>query len=194
MQNHCTIYLTRHGETEWNSKGIVQGHSDIPLNKIGEEQARELGKKLKDINFEAIFSSDLMRTKRTAEIAILEKKLSVKTTVALRERYFGKHEGKHFSFLHQVEIKLESENSIETDEQLVDRFIPFIREVAIDYQGKNILIVTHGGIIRWFLIYLGFANAKTLPPGSIDNTAYVKIFSDGVDFIIKETFGIRKKI
>ena len=135
-----------------------------------------------------------MRAKRTAEIAVSQKKLSVKTSTALRERYFGKHEGKHFSFLHKVEIKLESENSIETDEQLVDRFIPFIREVAIDYQGKNILIVTHGGIIRWFLIYLGFANAKTLPPGSIDNTAYVKIFSDGVDFIIKETFGIRKKI
>lgn len=208
MQNYCTIYLIRHGETEWNAQGIIQGHSDIPLNKVGEEQANQLAKKLRAVKFSAAFSSDLIRAKRTAEIITLEKKLAVKTTTALRERYFGDYEGKHFSLLHQSEIKslllkykklaeknhpdVESEDSIETDEQLVNRFIPFIREMAVGYQGRNVLLVTHGGIIRWFLIHLGFADVKTLPPGSIDNTAYAKIISDGVDFFIKETFGIKK--
>jgi len=49
MQNCCTIYLTRHGETEWNEKRIIQGHSDIPLNEKGELQSKQLGEKLKDI-------------------------------------------------------------------------------------------------------------------------------------------------
>lgn len=206
MKHDCTLYLVRHGETDWNTKGIIQGHSDIPLNEVGVMQAKKLAEKLRMVNFNTVFSSDLLRAKRTAEIVAMEKKLAVKTTTALRERYFGKYEGKHFSMLHQAEVKKllsaykklakkshPDVDSVETDEQLVNRFIPFIREVAVGYSGKNVLIVTHGGIIRWFLIHLGFADVRTLPPGSIENTAYVKIVSDGVDFFIKETVGIIKK-
>lgn len=206
MKQDCILYLVRHGETDWNTKGIIQGHSDIPLNKVGIKQAKKLAEKLRTVNFDAVFSSDLLRAKRTAEIITMEKKLVVKTTYALRERYFGKYEGKHYSLLHQAEVKKllsaykklvkkshPDVDSVETDEQLVNRFIPFIREVAVGYPGKNVLVVTHGGIMRWFLIHLGFADVKTLPPGSIENTAYVKIESDGVDFFIKEMIGIVKK-
>lgn len=200
----CTLYIVRHGETDWNVKGIIQGHSDIPLNENGEKQAHVLANKLRAINFSSAFSSDLLRAKRTAEIIVLEKKLAVKTTTALRERSFGKYEGRHFSLLHQAEIKellkqykekaekTAALDSVETDEQLMNRFIPFVREVAVGYLGKNVLLVTHGGVMRWFLIHLGFGNIESLPPGSIDNTAYLKIDSDGVDFFIKETSGITK--
>src|SRR3989338_5919677 len=102
MQNFCTIYLVRHGETEWNEKKIIQGHSDIPLNKKGELQAKELGQEFKGIHFDAVFSSNLIRAKRTAEIAVLEKKLAVVTTNALRERMFGRFEGKHISELRKA--------------------------------------------------------------------------------------------
>lgn len=206
MKNYSTIYLVRHGETEWNEKGFIQGHTDIPLNIKGEKQALELAKKLRTVNFSAAFSSDLLRAKKTAEIIALEKKLTIKTTEALRERYFGKYEGKHFSFLHKDEVKKLLSNyeklarkshpgveSVETDEELIKRFIPFIREVAVGYLGKNVLMVTHGGVIRWFLIHLGYANVKTLPPGSISNTAFVRLDSDGVDFFIKEVSGITKR-
>ena len=81
----------------------------------------------------------------------------------------------------------------ESDEKLMIRFIPFLRQVAIAYPDKNILIVTHGGVMRTFLIHLGYGTYNTLPSGSIDNTAYVRLESDGVDFFIKETFGIKKK-
>ena len=64
MQNYCTIYLIRHGETEWNEKKLIQGHSDIPLNEKGKLQSEQLGEKLKDIHFEAVFSSDLIRKER----------------------------------------------------------------------------------------------------------------------------------
>jgi broad specificity phosphatase PhoE len=75
MKNYSTIYLTRHGETEWNEKKIIQGHSDIPLNKKGIKQANLLGMELKNIHFDAVFSSDLVRAKKSAEIMIKGKNL-----------------------------------------------------------------------------------------------------------------------
>lgn len=208
MKNlHCTIYLTRHGETEWNEKKLIQGHSDIPLNKKGEIQAKDLSKKLSHIKFAAVFSSDLIRAKRTAEIIALEKKIAVKTTKALRERYFGRFEGKSWeedkqyqSYLNNF-LKLSNKEryykkpyeDTESDEKLMIRYIPFLRQVAVAYPDKNILMVTHGGVMRVFLIHLGYGTYITLPSGSINNTAYVRLESDGVDFFIKETFGIEKK-
>ena len=84
----CIIYLTRHGETEWNEKKLVQGHTDIPLNKKGVEQAKQLGRELKNIHFEAVFSSDLLRAKDSAKIIVLGKRLNIVLTNALRERFF----------------------------------------------------------------------------------------------------------
>ena len=72
-KKYCTIYFARHGETSWNVKKMIQGIKDIPLNKKGEEQAMMIGEKLKNIKFDAVFSSDLIRAKRTAEIILLEK-------------------------------------------------------------------------------------------------------------------------
>lgn len=198
-KDYCSLYLVRHGETEWNAKELVQGHTDIPLNKKGERQAKELARRLKHIHFAAAFSSDLLRARRTAEIIALEKKIAVKTTKALRERYFGRFEK---TAVRQLDKSLEElmrkygeeiEKEIESDEGMMKRLIPFIREIAVAYRHKNVLVVAHGGIMRTFLIHLGFASASEMPPGSIKNTAYVKLESDGVDFFIKETFGIERK-
>lgn len=193
--NYCTIYLIRHGETEWNKKKLIQGHSDIPLNEKGKLQSKQLGEKLKGIHFEAVFSSDLVRARRTAEIIILEKKLAVVTTKALRERLFGRFEGKHLDELkktlkeliftskeRQKKLKL---NNIENDEEIMGRFIPFIREVAVAYQGKNVLVVSHGGLIRAFLNHMGF-KIPEYSDKPMKNTGYLIIESDGVDFFIKE--------
>ncbi len=193
--NFCTIYLARHGETEWNKKNKVQGHSDISLNKTGEIQAKKLGEKLKDVNFEAVFSSDLIRAKRTAEIIILEKKLAVITTKALRERMFGRFEGKQVEELKnelgkltiiskekQKELAL---NDVENDEILMGRFIPFIKEVSLAYQGKNVLIVSHGGLIRAFLNRAGFDMLK-YSERPIKNAEYLIVKSDGVEFFFED--------
>jgi len=196
MQKNCTFYIVRHGETEWNERKIVQGQSDIPLNEKGVIQSKELGKKLRDINFAAVFSSDLVRAKRTAEIIILEKELAVVTTKALRERLFGRFEGKHIRELKntlgelmiiskekQKELSL---NDVENDEEIVARLIPFIREVAVAYPGKNILMVTHGGLLRAFLAHLGLKIPQSLGVNPLKNTGYFVLESDGVEFIVKE--------
>lgn len=207
-KNYCTFYIVRHGETQWNVKELLQGHSDVPLNKKGEWQARELTKQFKNIHFAVAFSSDLLRAKRTAEIIALEKKIAVKTTKALRERWFGRFEGvkwrEHQEFSHlfdnflklsyQQRFKKKPYKDTESDEELMVRFINFLREVAVGYPGKNVLVVTHGAVMKTFLIHLGFADEKQLRPGSVGNTAYIKALSDGVDFFIKETFGVEKKV
>ena len=92
--NNCTIYLVRHGETDWNVKKIIQGHKQSILNKNGKDQAKKLAKHFQNIHIDAIFSSDLLRAKQTAEIVALEKKLAVTTSHLLRERSYGQHEGK----------------------------------------------------------------------------------------------------
>ncbi len=205
-KNYCRIYFVRHGLTDWNVLGKVQGHSDIPLNEEGKKQAKNLAKKLTNVNFYRVFSSDLIRAKQTAEIIALEKKLTVQVTKALRERCFGKLEGiewkknqkqldliwKKLKKLTDVDKKLLNLGEIEDNEQLMGRFIPFVRKVAISYPKKNILMVTHGGLLRAFLIHLGYGDDKTLPSGCIKNTAYIVIDTDGTDFFIKEVEGVEK--
>src|SRR3990167_6788870 len=102
-----TFYIVRHGETVFNKKGIMQGNIiDSPLTKIGENQAERVRKKLSKLHFDEIFSSDLFRAKRTAEIITLERKLAVKTTQALREQNYGRYEGKPYKVFHESLRKL----------------------------------------------------------------------------------------
>lgn len=62
-----TIWITRHGETSYNSKKIIQGHLDIPLNTEGEAQALVLGKFLKsEVHFDRAYASDLSRAKKVS--------------------------------------------------------------------------------------------------------------------------------
>ncbi len=62
------IYIVRHGQTDWNVKGIYQGRIDIPLNETGREQARKTKKELEGIKFDKVFSSPLKRALETAQI------------------------------------------------------------------------------------------------------------------------------
>jgi len=68
MSEQCTLYLIRHGETNWNLEKRAQGVSDIPLNQMGKIQAKNLAKKLQRIMFSKIYTSPLTRALETAEI------------------------------------------------------------------------------------------------------------------------------
>lgn len=203
----CTLYLVRHGETEWNKNGIVMGQSDSPLTEVGLEQAQITAQELKDIHFDAIFSSDLHRAKRTAEIIKLERQIAIRTSKALRERTYGHYEGtsgeeyrKKFQHLFdkvkqltekgQKEFKFD--HDIESDEEVISRFITQLREIAIAYPSKTVLIVSHGGCIRTFLMHTGYVKYGELPVGSFSNAGYAKVLSDGVNFFVKEVRGVKQ--
>lgn len=197
MTNSSTFYIVRHGKTEWNKKGFIQGHKDSKLTHEGEAEAYALGKELKDIKFDLVFSSDLLRAKRTAEIIALEKKLAVETTKLLRERSFGSFEGKHYSTLSTYDMlykELGDEKKytyeyedVESDERMLTRIITFLRETAIAHPSKKILVVTHGNIMYELLVKIGFGTHENFPLKAIGNTGYFVMESDGVDFEIIRT-------
>ena len=83
------IYLVRHGETDWNQAGLLQGQTDIALNAQGLEQAREAAERLKEVPFEIAFCSPLIRAKRTAETIIGDRKITL-TTDATEFRSLGR--------------------------------------------------------------------------------------------------------
>ncbi|MBI2018641.1 histidine phosphatase family protein [Candidatus Daviesbacteria bacterium] len=198
-QNYCILYIVRHGETDWNAEGKTQGESNIPLNNKGIQQAKALNKDLKDVKFNAIFSSDLVRAKKTAEIIAVERKLAIETTHLLRERRYGKLDGTPYHMMqefHRIWENLSKKERVgyrpyggyETDEEAISRFITFLREVAARYLGKTVLIVSHGGMM---MVLLNHLSEETYFVGAVSNSAYIKLESDGVDFFIKELQGIK---
>lgn len=207
-KNLTTFYIVRHGESEGNVQKILQGQMDFPLTKNGEGQARKRARELKQVKFDLAFSSDLLRAHRTAEIIALEQKLTVQTTKALRERHFGTYEGlspttftdpiqQLFDQWHQMAEKEwmahKMDEHFESGDEMVSRMLTFIREIAVGHPGKTVLSVCHGDLMKNLLVHLGWGTKETLSWGAIKNTAYFILETDGVDFFVKKTEGIRMK-
>ncbi len=147
------IYFVRHGQTEWNNIGRIQGHIDIELNKQGIEQALIVKEKLKDVKFDKVFSSPLTRAVQTAQI-ICDNEVVVDER--LKERYNGELEGKF-----KDEIKVypdfndpnETRCGIESITSFRNRIKDFIDEMVTKYKGQNILVATHAGICIYVRCY-----------------------------------------
>ncbi|HEV2339504.1 MAG TPA: histidine phosphatase family protein [Patescibacteria group bacterium] len=205
MQNVCTFYIVRHGQSTWNVRWLMQGQQvHPPLTTEGKKQAKALSRLLEDVHFDAIYSSDLLRAKQTAEIIALERKLEVITTELIRERKLGKLEGQSLNLLKEFDKnraalsyeerrKHKEVPEMESDEEITTRFVTFLRETAIRNVGKTILLVSHSGIMRPLLIHLGWATYENFTSEkAIHNASYIKLESDGIDFFVKETYGIDK--
>ena len=157
------LYLMRHGQTDWNAKGKVQGWQDPPLNAFGLEQARLAAEKLKKEEIEIIYASDLKCTKKTADIIGGALDLPVHYTKRLREMNFGKAEGvkktdleAKFSYTYQAfnDINCPDRYDMhypngETIGEVQQRFMKFFTKLLEDHQQK-VLVVTHGMLIRIF--------------------------------------------
>jgi 2,3-bisphosphoglycerate-dependent phosphoglycerate mutase len=86
-----TIYVVRHGQTDWNRDGRIQGGTDNPLNATGREQAAALGRLMADVKVDAVYVSSHQRARQTAEV--FAGRAPVTALDGLRERFFGKFEG-----------------------------------------------------------------------------------------------------
>ena len=89
----ASIYLVRHGETEWNRLGRAQGRTDIPINDEGRRQAALLGQRLADTPFAAAYASDSVRASETATIILQGRPVPLHATPELREVSLGRWEG-----------------------------------------------------------------------------------------------------
>ena len=164
-----TFTVIRHGETAANQGNIIQGQTDVPLSETGEDQARMLGKRWKNKKFDAVYSSDLSRARRTAELALPERK--AETTPLLREMDLG-----HWCGLSTAEIAERFPNEWnafrsggseckiaggESRHELFARAEKFFAAAAVRHRGKSVLVVTHGGLLRaFFLLVMGGEKVK----------------------------------
>lgn len=206
MKKNTTIfYIVRHGESLANVKRIVQGYSegkgDTSLSDKGKKQSGDLAKFFENLEVDVIYSSDSKRAKETALIISTALHLPIHTSQELRERSFGKYEGmKADDFLamykdnfKKLSIQKKMEFQIDENEEsnlhAVKRLTNFLKNIAQNNIGKTIIVITHGGIIRPFLIYNDMGDFDQI--GGIVNCGYIKVLVHNSSFLVEETKGIK---
>jgi broad specificity phosphatase PhoE len=148
------IYLIRHGQTDWNLQGRFQGREDIPLNQNGIEQAISCGMALKGDKFEAVITSPLIRARKTAEIIAEQLGLTkIITDEGIIERDFKKVSGMTPKEREAFYASQEMDDKEPWDD-LCNRMISTLRKYGEQYQGKNIIMVSHGASINSVLSIL----------------------------------------
>lgn len=145
------LYIVRHGETDWNNKGLLQGTTDIELNKEGIKQVQELSKIIDLDKIDICICSPLKRTKETAKILVSNKKKIIYDEMLI-ERDYGDYEGKKINYdeiIKQWNYKLNDKSyNIESIQECLLRAKIFLDKVKQKYDGKNILVVSHGSFIK----------------------------------------------
>ncbi len=137
------LIITRHGETEENKKGILQGHLPGKLTDLGKEQARKLALRLKKEKIDAIYSSDLARAADTAnEIAKFHPNANLTFVEELRERNQGSLSGK---FIHKIDWSKPKDT--ENSEKMLERANNLLKKVLNSHKDETVLFVSHGGLI-----------------------------------------------
>ena len=160
MKSH--IYITRHGESQWNVEGKVQGVTDTPLTANGIAQALELAKKIKEsgIKIDEVLHSPLSRAADTAKIVAEENGLPLTLEPRLIEQNFGEYEGheweKHPGVFHEAKKQFACDyNGGESMLRLGQRIYNLLDELKerSEKENKTFLLVTHGGIARMIHSY-----------------------------------------
>ncbi|MCF0151607.1 MAG: histidine phosphatase family protein [Firmicutes bacterium] len=149
------IFIMRHGQTDWNAARRMQGKSDIPLNEAGRQMAAASREAIARIPFDICYCSPLSRAKETAQLALAGSGISILEDARLMEIGFGSWEGhiKKEGEITPIDGLFEHPESYippegaESLQQLWDRTGAFFQEIALPLheQGKNVLIVAHGG-------------------------------------------------
>ncbi len=146
-----SVYVVRHGLTDWNKKSLIQGRIDIPLNEEGIEQARQTKEKLAGVHLDLVFCSPLLRAKQTAEIIVSGRDIPTIIEPRIQEEYYGELEGEPRSgepYLSQKRSFFKRYPGGEGYLDVAGRVYPFLDEVKASHKEKDILLVCHGGMSR----------------------------------------------
>ncbi|MBK1723099.1 histidine phosphatase family protein [Thiocystis violacea] len=158
MTSPTRLCVTRHGETDWNISGILQGWTDVPLNDAGRRQSHALAEVCANAGFRHVCSSPLRRSLETARIVAADLGLPNPDAIeGLKERHFGEIQGMPKAQLLQSHPGLHQEilrrnpaclfEGGESMDQFADRVIDALRAVAGRYSGQRTLVVTHGWVM-----------------------------------------------
>lgn len=151
------IVMVRHGETEWNSLRRIQGHLDVPLNEVGQAQARAVAGRLCSMPIVAVYTSDLARASQTAEPIAAACGLVARLDPRLRERHFGALQGSYYEALQASEPeshrRMQSRDltfDMDGGESLPDfhrRVTEALEEIAATHSAGTVVVVSHGGVL-----------------------------------------------
>ena len=152
MARPLTLLLVRHGQSEWNAAGLLQGQTaDVPLSALGHAQAATVATRLAALRPGALVSSDLRRAVQTAEHCARVTGLTLTTTPALREQGYGVLEGRPSRELWDVVDWADPHWAAEGGESLAElygRVAAFLKELSAEPPAEVIALVTHGDTIR----------------------------------------------
>ena len=190
--------LIRHGETPWNAEGRLQGHTDVPLNSHGQEQATQMAAALKAANFhfDVLYTSDLQRAADTANAIV---KLFGKPAVLdkeLRERHFGVLQGLKISEAPQVHPKVwkvhlarDLEHDLEGGEsisQFANRIKNALTRITQEHPGKTICLVSHGGVLDMIYRIVTQQALSAQRIASVPNASLNRIAHDGQRWAVEK--------
>ena len=189
------IYITRHGETEWNTLKKMQGWQNSNLTEKGIEDAIRLGERLEDINFSKIYSSPLARAKDTANYIKGNRDMEIELLDGLREMGFGSWEGmenekvkelhkeQYHNFWNKPELYKREDS--EGFEDLFERVEKTLKYIIENSTGENILIVSHAVTIKTIYAWINdYKIEEFWTPPYIDGTSLTVIELDGEDMKI----------
>lgn len=205
------IYITRHGETLYNIMNCVQGWVDTPLTESGIELATRLGMGLKNVEFEAVFTSDMRRAIHTAELILAKNlyvnKAKIEQDQRVREWCFGSMEGKSNSllldeikntiadvsfaqmnyYLPQISeciVNNDTTGWAESFSDIKKRLSSFFDDIIDHYSEGNFLVVTHAFLIKTIIYLYGYDKLGQV--SSIENASITKLEYSNGEYNIKE--------
>lgn len=141
------IYIARHGETDWNRAGKLQGATDVPLNEEGRKQAVACGAFFEQVAVKAIFTSPLQRASETAEIINEQLQVPLIKMDAFRERTFGLAEGMTYEERSKVYPRKNYPNQ-ENFKVFRKRLVQGLKEIQQVYPNDEVVLIAHGAVIH----------------------------------------------
>ncbi len=196
----CRFLLVRHGESEGNYKQMFLGHTDLDLTELGHRQAEATAELLKDVQIDALYSSDLKRAWQTAEHIAEKHCLSIIADTQLREVYAGEWEGMKYSDINEKypqEFKYWRTDlgkalciGGETVKDVFKRVQAELLRLAPMYEGKTVCVATHATpirVLRTAALGLDFDNTPPVGPANASVTVIdvldgkMKLLADGYE-------------
>jgi len=186
-----TFYFVRHGESEGNAARVFTGQTDSPLTERGRQQAEAVADELASVKFDRIVSSDLSRTRDTADVIAKRHGMRVEVVPELREIDVGDRTGKTFDETRGLpnwnDDGFVAWPGGETLDQVVARTLGAIERLTRESPGKTILVVGHGGVNRILLShFLGILPKLDRTPAT--NTNVSVVHTDGKTHVVERLF------
>lgn len=172
------IYVTRHGQTDFNKQDRVLGTTDMDINETGVQQAHELAGKAAGLDIDIIIASPMKRAQTTAGIVSEKTGLEIITEPRLREWDYGEYEScSRFTegfAENKTEFAVRMGKTGESVLQLAHRVYSALDDIIENYHNKTVLIISHGGVCRIINTYFNDVKTEDFAAWFVDNCSILE--------------------